>query len=45
MVPSSLLSKEKEYTDELQSKYEQQVIAANRTERKLNELEMHLEQE
>lgn len=45
MVPARLLNKEKEYSDELQAKYEAQILAHSRTEARISELEIMLEQE
>lgn len=44
-VPAKLLSREKEYTDELQGKYEAQLLALTRAESRISELELMLEQE
>jgi hypothetical protein len=44
-VPVKLLSREKEYTDELQARYEGQLIALTRAESRVSELELMLEQE
>jgi chromosome segregation ATPase len=44
-VPVKMLSREKEYTDELQAKYEGQLLALTRAESRISELELMLEQE
>ena len=44
-IPYAILQKEKEYAEELKAKYEAQVIAHNRTEKRTKEVEKMLDQE
>lgn len=44
-VPGKLLNREKEYSEELQGKYEAQLLALTRAESRISELELMLEQE
>lgn len=44
-IPYEILQKEKDYAEEIRAKYEAQVIAHSRTEKKARELEKSLESE
>lgn len=44
-VPYAILQKEKEFAEDIKAKYEAQVIAHSRTEKRVRELEKALEQE
>ena len=44
-VPYQILQREKDYAEDLKAKYEAQVIAHTRTEKRVKELEKSLEQE